>query len=82
MSLILGSERLLASDRLAGRRVGVVCNPASVDRDLRHIADRLAVGSRARLTAIFGPQHGFRSDVQENMIETGHARDEVRRVPV
>ena len=24
----------------------------------------------ARLAAIFGPQHGFRSDVQENMIET------------
>jgi uncharacterized protein YbbC (DUF1343 family) len=82
MSLILGSERLLASDRLAGRRVGVVCNPASVDRDLRHIADRLAVHAGARLMAIFGPQHGFRSDVQDNMIETRHAHDEVRRVPV
>jgi uncharacterized protein YbbC (DUF1343 family) len=82
MSLILGSERLLASDRLAGRRVGVVCNPASVDHDLRHIADRLAVHEGARLTAIFGPQHGFRSDVQDNMIETRHAHDEVRRVPV
>jgi uncharacterized protein YbbC (DUF1343 family) len=82
MSLFLGSDRLLASRRLDGMRVGVVCNPASVDGELRHIADRLAGGSRARLTAIFGPQHGFRSDVQENMIETGHARDEVRRVPV
>ena len=82
MSLILGSERLLASDRLAGLRVGVVCNPASVDRELRHIADRLAVHDGARLTAIFGPQHGFRSDVQDNMIETRHAHDEVRRVPV
>jgi len=82
MSLFLGSDRLLASQRLDGMRVGVVCNPASVDRDLRHIADRLAGGSRARLTAIFGPQHGFRSDVQENMIETAHGRDEVRNVPV
>jgi uncharacterized protein YbbC (DUF1343 family) len=82
MPLFLGSDRLLASQRLDGRRVGVVCNPASVDGELRHIADRLVTGSRARLTAIFGPQHGFRSDVQENMIETGHARDEVRRVPV
>src|SRR5262249_56074094 len=34
------------------------------------------------LPAIFGPQHGFRSDVQDNMIETRHARDEIRRVPV
>jgi uncharacterized protein YbbC (DUF1343 family) len=65
--------------------VGIVCNPASVDSELRHVADRLAAasaGGSTRLTAIFGPQHGFRSDVQENMIETGHARDALRRVPV
>jgi uncharacterized protein YbbC (DUF1343 family) len=81
MPVILGSERLLASDRLAGRRVGVVCNPASVDRHLQHVVDRVAA-SGATLAAIFGPQHGFRSDVQDNMIETRHAHDEVRRVPV
>jgi uncharacterized protein YbbC (DUF1343 family) len=34
------------------------------------------------LAAIFGPQHGFRSDVQDNMIETPHAEDDRRRVPV
>ena len=78
----LGSERLLDSGRLDGARVGVVCNPASVDRELRHVADRLAGHPRARLAAIFGPQHGFRSDVQDNMIETRHGRDEIRRVPV
>jgi uncharacterized protein YbbC (DUF1343 family) len=82
MSVILGSERLLASDALDGRRVGIVCNPASVDRQLRHIADHLAAHRSAQLAAIFGPQHGFRSDVQDNMIETGHAHDEARRVPV
>ena len=77
MSVCLGSERLLASSRLDGVRVGIVCNPASVDRTLQHIADRLAAHPTARLTAIFGPQHGFRSDVQDNMIETRHAHDEV-----
>src|SRR2546429_2234781 len=82
MHIVLGSERLLDSDRLAGRRVGVVCNPASIDAAFRHIADRVAADSRVRLGALFGPQHGFRSDVQENMIETGHGRDEIRRVPV
>src|ERR1043166_7696983 len=81
MHVILGSERLLASDQLKGRRVGVVCNPASVDRQLRHITDVLAT-SNATLAAIFGPQHGFRSDVQDNMIETRHGHDEMRRVPV
>jgi uncharacterized protein YbbC (DUF1343 family) len=34
------------------------------------------------LAAIFGPQHGFRSDVQDNMIETPHARHRDRCVPV
>jgi uncharacterized protein YbbC (DUF1343 family) len=82
MSVCLGSDRLLASDRLDGARVGVVCNPASVDQRLQHIADRLAAHPTARLTVIFGPQHGFRSDVQDNMIETRHAHDEIRRVPV
>lgn len=82
MRVALGSERLLDSGTLAGRRVGIVCNPASIDGEFRHVADRLAAETRVRLAALFGPQHGFRSDVQENMIETGHGRDEIRRVPV
>ncbi len=82
MRITLGSERLLASSRLDGQRVGIVCNPASVDHQFVNIVDRLASHPRAKLGAIFGPQHGFRSDVQENMIETGHAHDQLRRVPV
>lgn len=87
MRVQLGSERLLESARLAGKRVGVVSNPASIDNDYRHIVDRVTALQQSgtagvRLAAIFGPQHGFRSDVQENMIETGHAHDDRRRVPV
>ena len=82
MRVTLGVERLLDAGQLAGRRVGLVCNPSSVDGELRHVADRFASHPSARLTALFGPQHGFRSDVQENMIESGHGSDEVRRVPV
>ena len=81
MAIKLGLEALLASQTLGGQRVGIVCNPASVDASYAHVTDRLA-GSQAELTAIFGPQHGFRSDLQENMIETAHARDVERRVPV
>ena len=66
----LGSDLLLASSRLNGRRVGVVCNHASLDRGFVHIVDRLAAADDLTLAAIFGPQHGFRSDVQDNMIET------------
>jgi uncharacterized protein YbbC (DUF1343 family) len=82
MTVRLGSEALLASGRLDGTRVGVVSNPASVDHDLRHVVDRVAALPTATLAAIFGPQHGFRSDVQDNMIETAHGHDEIRRVPV
>ena len=82
MPVQLGCERLLASSALDGKRIGVVCNPASVDSQLRHVADLFARYPRAELVALLGPQHGFRSDVQDNMIETGHGEDCVRRVPV
>ena len=78
----LGSDLLLASSRLRGARVGIVCNHASLDRGFLHIVDRLAAAPDVTLAAIFGPQHGFRSDVQDNMIETAHADDPARRVPV
>ena len=81
MQVQLGSEALFTSGRLRGRRVGVVCNPASIDSAFGHIVDRIGVEAGA-LGAIFGPQHGFRSDVQDNMIETAHAHDAGRRVPV
>jgi len=84
MPVRLGLERLLdGPDRklIAGQRVGLVCNPASIDSRFAHASDRLASGDWT-LTALFGPQHGFRSDLQENMIESPHAQDATRRVPV
>jgi uncharacterized protein YbbC (DUF1343 family) len=78
----LGSDLLLASSRLTGKRVGIVCNHASLDRAFLHIVDRLAAADNLTLAAIFGPQHGFRSDVQDNMIETPHVNDPGRRVPI
>jgi uncharacterized protein YbbC (DUF1343 family) len=82
MRVRLGFERLLDSRSLDGKRVGLVCNPASVDGELEHAADRLSARAPGQLAALFGPQHGFRSDVQENMIESGHARDDLRRLPI
>ena len=82
MPVVLGSTRLLASRRLAGLRVGVVANPASIDPQFRHVVDVVRAAPGVTLGAIFGPQHGFRSDLQDNMIETPHAEDRARRVPV
>jgi uncharacterized protein YbbC (DUF1343 family) len=81
----LGSSVLLSSGRLRGRRVGIVSNPASVDHNLQHIVDLALGDERLDVTALFGPQHGFRSDVQDNMIETPHAQFEgggKRRIPL
>ena len=78
----LGSDIVLSSNRLKGARVGVVCNHASIDRGFRHLIDRVATTDGVKLAAIFGPQHGFRSDVQDNMVETPHRDDPRRRVPI
>jgi uncharacterized protein YbbC (DUF1343 family) len=70
---------------LRGKRVGLVSNPASVDHRLRHIVDLMLADAAVDLVALFGPQHGFRSDVQDNMIETPHAEYQSgsrRRVPL
>lgn len=80
MPVILGIERL--SDRLRGRRYGLVANPASVMRTLAHAADGLQATGSGMLGALFGPQHGFHATVQDDMIETPHAVDRSRRVPV
>ena len=82
MNVRLGSERLLATDALKRQRVGIVSNPASIDSRFQHIVRAIANTPDVRLAAIFGPQHGYRADVQDNMIETGHTNDPTRGVPV
>jgi uncharacterized protein YbbC (DUF1343 family) len=80
--VITGFERLLDSGRLRGRLVGLLANPASIDATFQHAADRLRDPVVCSLAALFGPQHGFHADLQDNMIETPHDHDERRRVPV
>ena len=62
-------------DSLKGQRIGLVCNQATVLPDLRHAADVFFEHPDIRLTTLFGPQHGIRGDVQDNMIETDHVVD-------
>ena len=82
MSVTLGASRLLASGLLKGRKIGIVSNPASVDANYVHVVDALMNAPGVTVGALFGPQHGFRSDVQDNMIETPHGNDCRRKVPV
>ncbi len=82
MPVVPGLTRLVDSRRLHGLRVGLVCNPASTGPDLRHAVDLVQRDENVELGAIFGPQHGFRSDLQDNMVESPHRQDERRHVPV
>jgi len=83
-STIPGIEILCASGfhSIKGARVGLVCNQASVDRRLNHSADLLAALEGVELKALFGPQHGIRGDVQDNMVESPHDFDRETGVPV
>jgi uncharacterized protein YbbC (DUF1343 family) len=81
MSLVLGSDVLFDRELIKGRTIGLVVNPASINARFEHAVDRAERGG-VHVGAIFGPQHGFRSDLQENMIESGHDEDRARRVPI
>lgn len=66
---------------LNGRRLGLLCHPASVDRRLRHAAPLLQGDSRFDLRVLFGPQHGLRGETQDNMIEWEGFTDPVTGLP-
>src|SRR5215510_14710041 len=79
----LGVEVLLQSkpDLLAGARVGLIVNPASVNSAFEHTADLFHSNPRLQLTALFGPQHGIRGETQDNMIEWQTFRDSRTGLP-
>lgn len=65
---------------LRGRRVGVLCHPASVDSRLRHIVDALRAAS-VEIARLFGPEHGIRGEAQD-MIGVDSERDFRTGIPV
>jgi len=72
------------ADRFAafrGLRVGVICNPTSADRSVRHVADHLRAAADVTLAALFGPEHGIRADAQD-MIGVTSVLDPRTGVPV
>lgn len=61
---------ILNTSRLKGKRVGLVCNQASISAELDHALHLLHHALEpGQLRAIFGPQHGLWGHTQDNMIE-------------
>src|SRR3546814_639419 len=85
MTLSFGIDRLLAEPDLRkpleGRRVALLAHPASVTADLTHSLDAL-VAAGVNVTAVFGPQHGVRGDLQDNMMESPDFTDPTYGMPV
>ncbi|NOR14196.1 MAG: DUF1343 domain-containing protein, partial [Candidatus Aminicenantes bacterium] len=61
----IGLEVLLEKqlDLIRGKKLGIIANHTSLDAEGNHIVDLLIPHSR--VTAIFGPEHGFRGDVED-----------------
>jgi uncharacterized protein YbbC (DUF1343 family) len=80
-----GIDRLLAEPELRrpleGKRVALLAHPASVTADLRHSLDAL-VAAGLNVSAVFGPQHGVRGDLQDNMMESPDYTDPTYGMPV
>jgi len=80
----IGIEQLVTSPPgfLTGRRLGLLCNQASTDHNFIHSRDLILQTFPGQLTCLFSPQHGFFSEKQDNMIESGHITDSVSGLPV
>jgi uncharacterized protein YbbC (DUF1343 family) len=80
----LGLEKVLDDPKkyFGESRIGLICNQATVNHDFIHAADLFFEHPEINLTTLFGPQHGIRGDVQDNMIETGHSVDKQTNLPI
>jgi len=80
----LGIEQLVAMrpPSLAGKRLGLLCNQASMDRFFVYSRDCILQTFSGQLNCLFSPQHGFFSEKQDNMIESDHSIDPVSGLPV
>ncbi len=82
---LFGLDRLLAEPELRrpleGKRVALLAHPASVTKELNHSLDALFEAG-VNVSAVFGPQHGVRGDLQDNMMESPDFTDPTYGIPV
>ncbi len=74
MNTMTGVDILAQKDfqTLSEKRIGVLCNQASINRQLKHILEILLPLHQKgilKVAAVFGPQHGLWGHTQDNMIE-------------
>lgn len=80
-----GLENLLNDKNLQAEfkgNVALLCHSASVDNDLNHSLIRFKELFGQKLIKVFGPQHGFVTDVQDNMVESDHYTHPYFNLPI
>lgn len=79
-----GLEQLIAKppEWLSGKRIGLLCNPASVDSQFRHVSTLIQKTFPGQLKALFSPQHGFYAEKQDNMIESNDWIEPQLQIPI
>ena len=82
LEILLTAPPAPVLDVFKGARLGLLCNPASVDHTLTHARHLIDNRFPRRLTTLFSPQHGFFSDKQDNMIESEDMVDPLLGIPV
>ena len=80
----IGIERLIQKSPpgLEQARIGLLCNPASVDSRLNHTRLLIDQAFPQQLKALYSPQHGFFAEKQDNMIESDDLLDSVLGIPI
>ncbi len=68
--------------KLQGRRLGLLSNQASLDRHLKSSKEVISSLLPDQLKVLFGPQHGYGGEDQDNMVETNHALDRELNIPI
>lgn len=66
---------------VAGKKLGIISNPTGIVHDLSHEVDVMHASSEVNLTAVFGPEHGFRGTAQAGGSE-GFSTDPATGLPV
>ena len=84
MTVKTGLENLFDHPKadLKNYRLGLLCNPSSVDRQFVHARMIINTLYPKQLKALYSPQHGFYAEKQDNMIESPDMVDPLLNIPV
>ncbi len=83
--VLTGLQKLINTPDLQDKykgNIGILCHSASIDNDYNHALVKFIEMFGDRVKKVFGPQHGFVTDVQDNMIETDHFTHPYFKLPI